>query len=192
VAGPDSCLWIGCSDGLFIIKKDGSYRQLTEQNSHIVGGIIIDITFDRDGNAWLSGAKGLSLYSAASRDIVATKFPSEFWNEEPYMRGCLGSDGTVYMRNGPQLFYTRNNMNDFGEIKLPLMLSDRWCRSMTDDGKGYLMLASERGLLQMNPDGGELISHGYRTCKPDVTNLAGEFLFNWSILTPVFIWFQDM
>ena len=160
VAGPDSCLWIGCSDGLFIIKKDGSYRQLTEQNSHIVGGIIIDITFDRDGNAWLSGAKGLSLYSAASRDIVATKFPSGFWNEEPYMRGCLGSDGTVYMRNGPQLFYTRNNMNDFGEIKLPLMLSDRWCRSMTDDGKGYLMLASERGLLHMNPDGGELVQMG--------------------------------
>ena len=164
VAGPDSCLWIGCSDGLFIVKPAviaaGNVRQFTEQNSHIVGGIIIDITFDRDGNAWLSGAKGLSLYSSASRDIVATKFPPGFWNEEPYMRGCLGSDGTVYMRNGPQLFYTRNNMTDFGEIKLPLMLSDRWCRSMTDDGKGHLLMASERGLLYMNPDGGELVQMG--------------------------------
>ena len=160
VAGPDSCLWIGCSDGLFIINKQGDVRRFTEQNSHIIGGIIIDITFDRDGNAWLSGAKGLSLYSVASRDIVATKFPSGFWNEEPYMRGCLGSDGTVYMRNGPQIFYTRNNMSDFGEIKLPLMLSDRWCRSMTDDGKGHLLLASERGLLNMNPDGGGLVQMG--------------------------------
>lgn len=160
VAGPDSCLWIGCSDGLFIINKQGVVRHFTEQNSHIVGGIIIDITFDRDGNAWLSGAKGLSLYSAASRDIVATKFPSGFWNEEPYMRGCLGNDGTVYMRNGPQLFYTRNHMSDFGEIKLPVMLSDRWCRSMTDDGRGYLLLASERGLLHINPDGGELVQMG--------------------------------
>ena len=160
VPGPDSCLWIGCSDGLFIIKKDGNHRQLTEQNSHIVGGIIIDITFDSDGNAWLSGAKGLSLYSAASRDVVATKFPEGFWNEEPYMRGCLGNDGTVYMRNGPQLFYTRNGMKDFGEIKLSVMLSDKWCRSMIDDGKGHLLLASERGLLHINPDGGGLVQVG--------------------------------
>lgn len=159
-AGPDSCLWIGCSDGLFIIKKDGSHRQLTEQNSHIVGGIIIDITFDRDGNAWLTGAKGLSIYSTTSRDIVETKFPPGFWNEEPYMRGCLGKDGTVYMRNGPQLFYTRNKMSDFGKIKLPLMLSDRWCRSMLDDGRGHLLLASERGLLHIDHDGSRLIQMG--------------------------------
>ena len=160
VVGPDSCLWIGCSDGLFIIKKDGSYRQLTEQNSHIVGGIIIDITFDRDGNAWLSGAKGLSLYSAASHDVVSTKFPVGFWNEEPYMRGCLGADGTVYMRNGPQLFYTRNKMNDFGEIKIPISMSDRWCRSMIDDGRGHLLLASERGLLHVYLDGSGLVQMG--------------------------------
>lgn len=160
VVGPDNCLWIGCSDGLFIIQKDGSYRQLTEQNSHIVGGIIIDITFDRDGNAWLSGAKGLSLYSVASHDVVEAKFPEGFWNNEPYMRGCLGSDATIFMRNGPQLFYTRNKMNDFGEIKLPLMLSDRWCRSMVDDGRGHLLLASERGLLNIDHDGSRLVQMG--------------------------------
>ena len=168
VAGPDGCLWIGCSDGLFIIppatapatSAAGTIRHFTEQNSHIIGGIIIDITFDCDGNAWLSGAKGLSLYSAASRDVVATKFPEGFWNKEPYMRGCSGKDGTVYMRNGPQLFYTRNKMSDFGEIKLPLLLSDKWCRSMQDDGMGHLLLASERGLLHMNSDGAELAQMG--------------------------------
>ena len=160
VAGPDSCLWIGCTDGLFIIDKTGELRRFTEQNSPIMGGIIIDITFDRDGNAWLSGAKGLSLYSAASREVVSVKYPEGFWNEEPYMRGCFGNDGTIYMRNGPQLFYTRNGMKDFGEIKLPVMLSDKWCRSMIDDGKGHLLLASERGLLHINPDGGELVQMG--------------------------------
>ena len=157
---PDSSLWIGCSDGLYIINKQGEVRHFTEQNSHIVGGIIIDITFDRDGNAWLSGAKGLSLYSATSSDVVAAKFPEGFWNEEPYMRGCLGADGTIFMRNGPQLFYTRNKMSDFGEIKLPLMLSDKWCRSMLDDGRGHLLLASERGLLDIDHEGGKLIQMG--------------------------------
>lgn len=165
--GPDSCLWVGCSEGLFIISKksgdnsDGwEVRRFSEQNSHIVGGIIIDITFDRDGNAWLAGARGVSLYSAVSRDVVPAKYPEGFWNEEPNMRGCLGADGTIYMRNGPQLFYTRNGMSDFGEIKLPVMLSDKWSRSMVDDGKGHLLLASERGLLRINNDGSGLIQIG--------------------------------
>ena len=157
---PDSSLWIGCSDGLFIINRQGEVRHFTEQNSHIVGGIIINITFDRDGNAWISGGKGLSLYSAASRDIVEARFPSGFWNKEPYMRGCLGADGTIYMRNGPQLFYTRNKMSDFGEIKIPMNLSDKWCRSMIDDGRGHLLLASERGLLYVALDGSGMVQMG--------------------------------
>lgn len=76
------------------------------------------------------------------------------------MRGYLGRNGTVYMRNGPQLFYVRNGITDFGEISLPVSLSDKWHRSMTDDGEGHLLLSSERGLLYMNNDGTGLVQMG--------------------------------
>ncbi len=152
VSPKDSSLWIGCSDGLFIIRRDGTLRQLTEQNSRITGGIIMNITFDADGNAWLCGAKGLSLYSAASQDVVDTDFPEGFFHQEPYMRGILGCDGTVYMRTGPQLFYTTPKMDRFGEKTLPVTLVDRWCRSMADSPE-WLWMASERGLLGLRHQG---------------------------------------
>ncbi len=156
----DNSLWIGCSDGLLIISADGNVRQLTEQNSHMIGGIIISITFDKDHNAWLTGAKGLSLYSAASRDVVETNYPEGFFHHEPFMRGFLGHDGVVYMRNGPQLFYTDSRMEKYGELTLPVHLIDRWCRSMTDNGQGRLWLASERGLLGIDYQGKGLIQLG--------------------------------
>ncbi len=143
---PDGALWVGCSDGLLMVGRDGSVRHLTEQNSHITGGIIISITFDTDGNGWLTGAKGLSLYSRQTGDVVETQFPDGFFHEEPYMRGQLGRDGMVYMRTGPQLFYTDNQMRHFGEWPMPVRLTDKWCRSMVDGDK-RLWLASERGLL---------------------------------------------
>lgn len=157
---PDSSLWIGCSDGLFIIHQDGRVRQLTEQNSHIIGGIIISITFDREGNAWLTGAEGLSLYSAKSQDIVEPSYPEGFFGDEPYMRGILGHHGMIFMRNGPQLFYTTPQMNQFGELKLPVHLSDKWCRSMVDNQHGRLWLASERGLLSVDYQGKNLMQFG--------------------------------
>ncbi len=167
---PDSSLWIGCSDGLFIIQPaaattpvtsvTGTVRQLTEQNSRIKGGSIIDITFDDEGNAWLAGANGLSVYSSVSHDVVDVNFPEDFFQREPYLRGILGSNGLVYMRNGPQLFYTAPKMARYGEVPLPVMLTDRWCRSMVDDGRGRLWLGSEYGLLGMDYEGHSLIQIG--------------------------------
>ena len=157
---PDNSLWIGCSDGLFIINKEGEVRQLTEHNSHIIGGIIISITFDDDGNAWLAGPKGLSLYSAVSRNIVDTNFPKGFFNQESYMRGILGHDGIIYMRNGPQLFYTTSKMDKYGELSLPVQLADKWCRSIADDGHGRLWLTSEHGLLGIDYQGNGFVRLG--------------------------------
>ena len=163
---PDSALWIGCSDGLFIIQHDpktagtSAVRQFTEQNSPILGGIVISITFDRQGNAWLTGTKGVSLYSAASGEVVEARFPEGFWNKTPYLRGAAGHNGITYMRSGPQLFYTTEQMREYGEIRLPIRLTDKWCRSMVDDGKGKLLLASERGLLCFDYEGKNMIQLG--------------------------------
>ena len=77
--GPDGRLWIGSSQGLFIIDKQGNMVRYTEQNSHIVGGIIISIAFDGQKNAWLTGATGISLYSAASGEIVEPRHTGARW-----------------------------------------------------------------------------------------------------------------
>lgn len=170
VSPKDHSLWIGCSDGLFVIQPaaattpvasaTATVRQFTEQNSRITGGIIISITFDQEGNAWLTGSRGLSIYSAASHGIEEPNFPKGFFNQESNMRGILGVHGTIFMRNGPQLFYTSPDMEHFGEVTLPLHLTDKWCRGMVDSGNGRLWLSSERGLLGIDYEGKNLIQIG--------------------------------
>lgn len=148
--GPDGRLWVGSGEGLFIINKDGQVTRFTEQNSHIIGGLIISITFDRKGNAWLTGNSGISLYSAMSREIVKQTYPKGFFDKKPNMKGALGHNGNIYMRTGPQLFYTSEGMKEYGEIKMPLKFTDKWCRSFVDDMKGHYWIASERGLFRFD------------------------------------------
>lgn len=150
VEGPDGLLWVGTSDGLFVIDNQRLHRWFTEQNSRIKGGMIISVTFDRTGNGWLTGATGLSMYSANSGEIVDVDYPDGFFQDVPWCRGFLGHDGKIFMRNGPQIFYTDEQMKDFGELQLPITLPDIWCREFLDDGKGHYWIASEMGLFRVN------------------------------------------
>ena len=160
-AGPDGRLWIGCAHGLIIIGDDMVQQHFTEQNSRIIGGLILSITFDQSGNAWLTGATGCSLYSARSHEIVETTFPKGFFNQQPWMRGAQGHDGLVFMRTGPQTFYTNSDMTDYGELKLPFKFKDKWCRGFVDDHQGHYLLGTERGVFAFNYDLTDMVHFGY-------------------------------
>ena len=160
-AGPDGRLWIGCSHGLIIVGNDMVQQHFTEQNSRIIGGLILSITFDQSGNAWLTGEKGCSLYSVRSHEIVETTFPKGFFHQQPWMRGAQGHDGLVFFRTGPQTFYTNEGMTDFGELKLPIKFTDKWCRSFVDDRQGHYLLGSERGIFAFGYDLTGMVHFGY-------------------------------
>ncbi len=159
--GPDGRLWIGCTDGLFVVEGGKVQQHFTELNSHITGGLILSITFDASGNAWLTGANGCSLYSVRSREIVEASFPKGFFNHHPWMRGAQGHDSLVFMRTGPQTFYTNEQMTDFGELELPIAFADKWCRSFVDDMRGHYLLTSERGVFCFDYGLKEMIHFGY-------------------------------
>ena len=180
--GPDGRLWIGCTHGLVIVSDGQVQQHFTEQNSRIVGGLILSITFDREGNAWLTGAKGCSLYSVRSHEIVDTNFPKGFFNQEEWMRGASGHDGLVFMRTGPKTFYTNQDMTDFGELKLPITFYDKWCRNMIDDMQGNYLLATERGLFCFDYDLKEMQHFGYGE------GLRGNFINDMSIGSDGRLW----
>ena len=182
-AGLDGRLWIGCARGLIIVRNQQIDQHFTEQNSRIVGGLILNITFDQSGNAWLTGANGCSLYSARSREIVDTNFPKDFFNHQPWMRGARGHDGLVFLRTGPKTFYTNEDMTNYGELQLPVILKDKWCRSMVDDMQGRYLLASERGIFCFEyekgsiglKEGGTVLHFG------DAEGLHGDFINDISV-----------
>ena len=159
--GPDGRLWIGFTHGLIIVDEGKVWQHFTEQNSRIVGGLILSITFDRSGNAWLTGSEGCSLYSMRSHAIVETTFPKGFFNKQRWMRGAQGHDGLVFMRTGPQTFYTNEQMTEFGELELPMTFPDKWCRSFVDDMRGHYLVASNRGVLCCSYDMKDTSLFGY-------------------------------
>ena len=159
--GPDGRLWIGCTNGLMIVRDGKLEQHFTEQNSRIVGGLILSITFDASGNAWVTGYEGCSLYSVRSHEIVETTFPEGFFNKHPWMRGAWGHDGLVFMRTGPQTFYTNEQMTDFGELQFPVKFFDKWSRSFVDNMKGYYLIATERGVVRCSYDMKEVQLFGY-------------------------------
>ncbi len=148
--GRDGRLYIGSSRGLMIVDKGQVQEHYTEQNSHIKGGLVLDITFDAAGNAWLTGEHGCSIYSCRSHEIVEPNYPEGFFNLQPWMRGAAGHNGMIFMRTGPQTFYTDSQMKDFGELKFPVSFHDKWCRNFIDDMNGFYLLTSERGIFQFD------------------------------------------
>lgn len=180
--GSDGRLWIGCGHGLFIVDKGKIQQHFTEQNSRIVGGLILSITFDNSGNAWLTGRDGCSLYSSRSHEIVDAKYPAGFFNQQPWMRGALGHNGLIFMRTGTQTFYTNEQMTDFGELALPVNFSDKWCRSFVDDMKGHYLLSSEYGVIAIRYDMTGLIHYGHGE------GLCGEFINDMGIDKDGMLW----
>ena len=153
-------LWIGSSIGLMMISDGKLQKHFTEQNSHIVGGLILSITFGADGSVWATGEDGCSIYSEQSGEIVVADFPQGFFNRRPWMRGASGHDGLVFMRTGPQTFYTDPQMKNFGELHLPVNLVDKWSRNFIDDMKGYYWIDSEKGLFRFDYQMGDMLHIG--------------------------------
>lgn len=180
--GPDGKLWIGGGMGLMVIGEGKVLQHFTEQNSRIVGGMILSVTFDSSGNAWVSGSIGCSLYSVRSHSIVETNFPQGFFNHERWMLGSTGHDGLVFMRTGPQTFYTNESMTDFGELKFPVSFKDKWCRSFVDDFKGNYLIASERGVFRLDYDLKNMIHFGFGE------GLRGDFINEMSLGDDGHLW----
>lgn len=181
-AGPDGRLWIGGTHGLMIVEDGRLQQHFTEQNSRIVSGLILSITFDNSGNAWVTGATGCSLYSVRSHGIVETNFPDGFFNHEPWMKGYCGHDGLIFMRTGPQTFYTNEQMTEFGELQLPIRFNDKWCRNLVDDMHSHYVLASERGIFRFSYNLKEMQHFGYGE------GLRGDFINDMGVDTDGHLW----
>lgn len=143
-------LWIGSSEGLFIVSEDGKIEHYTELNSHISGSLIKSIVFDDKDNTWLPSSVGLSRYIGKEQIFEDTGFPNKFFNKEKNMRATMGHKGNLFFFGDPFVYYTNTSMTDFGELKLPSRLMEESCYDFIDDFSGHYWLSSEKGLFCMD------------------------------------------
>lgn len=154
-------LWIGCSDGLFLVDSSGAVRHFTEQNSHIAGGSVLSITFDERGNVWITATDGLSALVPSVDGWVCAAYPDGFFNQLRRLKGTAGHDGRLLFYADDEVLYTNAAMTDFGTLPLLDGLPDEVCTALTDDGSGRYWVSTHHGLF-MREYGSNLLMHfGY-------------------------------
>lgn len=147
---PDGDLWIGSTEGLFVLSKTGKTRRYTEQNSNIIGGSIKSILFDRKRNGWQTGASGISLYLSSSRDFANSNFPKGFFHHEENLTGQYGHQGLLFFFNKENVFYTDASMSKYGKLSMPAGLENEQIYDFLDDKKGHYWVAMDKGLFRMD------------------------------------------
>lgn len=157
----DGKLWIGCSEGLFVVNVDGKVSHFTEQNSRIIGGTINSITFDHHKKVWLTSKNGMSAFVLAAGGLVPVKFPDGFFQQEMRLKGVPGHAGSIYFYNMNGGYHTDVNMQKFGMLPLMDKMPDEKCLDFLDDGKGCYWVATERGLFGQDYEFKQLMHFGY-------------------------------
>lgn len=182
VTAPDGRLWIGSSEGIFVLDKDGGYVRYTEQNSHISGGMISGIVFTPDGNAWIAGSDGLSTYIARLKTFEKEGFPKDFFNDYGHLKIFQGRDSMMYFYGDPYIFYSDRQMKRYGEMSLPEGLLEERCNAFIEDMTGYFWLSTENGLFCMTGSEGDVrhFSSG--------EGVGGQFVNSLSIGTDSTLW----
>lgn len=160
-ASPTGNLWMGTTEGLFILNKNGSLIRYTENNAKIYGGSMNDILFDGKNQAWLTASGGLSIYSFNTRQFDNSYFPNGYFNKEGSLKGCIGHDGLLFFSSHTNVFYTDRAMKKFGELHLPDGILNETCYSFMDDKLGHYWIATENGIFRIDYDMTMLQHFGY-------------------------------
>lgn len=158
---PRGRLWIGSSEGLYILDANGALKRYTENNAKIYGGAVNDVVFDFKGHAWLCGPHGLSLYSEATGFFTNEDFPTDFFNREGIREGMNGHNNMLLFSAHNAIYYTNGQMTRFGQLNLPAGLLEEKTYAFLDDHAGHYWIATESGLFCMDYSGSNMQHFGY-------------------------------
>lgn len=157
----DHKLWIGCSEGLYIVDGNGKVSHFTEQNSRIIGGTINSITFDHHKNVWLTSKNGVSAFVISANGMVPVKFPDNFFNQEQRLKGVAGHGGLLYFYGDNGVYRTDSYMQQYGKFSVMDKFSDEKCYGLVNDKNGYYWVNTENGLYLQDSTLRELMHFGY-------------------------------
>ena len=154
-------LWIGTSEGAFVIDVKGRITRYTEDNSRIVSNTVSGACFLGNGSGWMGGPGGLCLYTSASGLFEKANFPAGFFNKENIREIRQGHDGLFFFNTTTTVYYSDWALQSFGQLNLPDYLARTGKISFLDDLKGNYWIATDEGLFCYDYKAGNLFHFGY-------------------------------
>ncbi len=153
-------LWIGTTEGVYVLDSTGRIDHYTENNSRLCRGAITSIYFDTRGNGWIC-SEGLSFYAAATRTFENANFPKNFFNEEAGLGVSRGHGGMLLFNRQNHVFYTDIAMSKFGEMTIPSEVFNGQNYAFLDDMQGHYWFATDNGLFRTDYHQSQLQHFGY-------------------------------
>lgn len=155
-------LWIGTSEGLFILDGNDRLRHFTENNSRIVGGQISAICFMPNGTAWVGGPAGLSIsLPQAPVSFEKDHFPNGFFGTSKIKEINPGHGGLYFFNSENAIYFSDKSMQRFGEFEPSRNMSVNGCVSFLDDLHGHYWIATSDGLFCSDYDKKDVLHFGY-------------------------------
>ncbi len=154
-------LWIGTSEGLFILDGKDHLSHFTENNSSIIGGQVSAVCFMPGGTAWVGGPLGLCLYNPRNGSFEKSLFPNGFFNTLRVKEIAKGHNGLYFFNNETAIHYSDLSMHRFGEFEPSRNLSVSRCVSFVDDLRGHYWIATSNGLFCCDYGQANMLHFGY-------------------------------
>lgn len=154
-------LWIGTSEGLFILDNHDNLRHFTENNSKIIGGQISTVVFMQGGMAWIGGPLGLCIYNPQTETFEKDHFPSGFFATASIRELTIGHNGLFFFNANSMIYYSDRRMQHFGEVTPPHNMSINDCVSFLDDLQGHYWIGTSDGLFCVDYNSKDVLHFGY-------------------------------
>jgi diguanylate cyclase (GGDEF)-like protein len=153
-------LWIGSSDGLVHVARDGRWRRYTERDG-LANRVIYSIEVDRDGRLWLSTNRGVVRFDPRNRHTVNFGLQDQLQHTE-FLFGAHAQDSDGRLLFGGPAGFNRIDpakVANSGQVPRPVLTGIRIDHKEIEPGERIALAVPTLDRLVLGPDDGVVELH---------------------------------
>lgn len=146
---PYGNLWIGTSDGLYVLDKgnENSFRHYTSVNSRLPDGNVYEIFFDSSGRGWVCAENGMAIWNGTH--LQNTGFPEGFIEGMKIRVIFEDSRHNLYfLPDRGEIWKSDLALKNFGPLTIGADGRFKQFTAIVEDSDGHLWIGTDEGLVR--------------------------------------------